>query len=215
MNKQQSELANSYNRVAEEYVEEFFKELDRKPFDRELLGRFAEIVGSGAAGCDMGCGPGQIARFLQDRGLSMRGIDLSEEMVRCARRVNPDIPFESGNMLQLDLPDESLEAIVSFYAIIHLNRDEVTRSLRGMYRVLKPDGRLLISFHEGEGELHRDRWYDKTVSIDVTLFQIDEMSRYLESAGFEVESIVRRDPYEFEYPTGRVYALSNKPSRAK
>jgi len=53
------------------------------------------------------------------------------------------------------------------------------------------------------------------VSIDVTLFQEDEMSRYLESAGFEIESIVERDPYDFEYPTRRVFALSSKPSQAK
>jgi ubiquinone/menaquinone biosynthesis C-methylase UbiE len=215
MNTEPSKLAASYDCVAEEYGDEFFKELDRKPFDRELLGRFAEIVGAGVPVCDMGCGPGQIARFLQDRGLSMRGIDLSAEMIKCARRVNPDISFETGDMLHLELPDESLAAIVSFYAIIHLARDDVTRGLREMYRVLKPEGRLLISFHEGEGELHRDRWYDKAVSIDVTLIQIDEMSRYLESAGFEVESILRRDPYEFEYPIGRVYALSQKPPQAK
>lgn len=215
MNSQQSELSASYDRVAEEFVEEFFEELERKPFDRELLGRFAESVGAGVSVCDIGCGPGQIARFLQDRGLSMRGIDLSEEMIKCARRLNPDILFERGDMLALDLPDDSLAAIVCFYAIIHLSRDDVTRGLQEMYRVLKPDGRLLISFHGGDGELHRDLWYEKPVSIDVTLFQKDEMSSYLESAGFEIESIVERDPYDFEYPTRRVYAWSRKPSQMK
>lgn len=215
MNNQRSELSASYDRVAEEYVEEFFGELERKPFDRELLSRFAESVGAGAAVCDIGCGPGTIARFLQDRGLRMRGLDLSQEMIKCARRLSPDISFETGDMLGLDLPDASLAAIVSFYAIIHLRRDEVTRALQEMYRVLKPGGRLLISFHGGDGELYRDLWYEKPVSIDVTLFQKDEMSRYLEAAEFEIESIVERDPYDFEYPTPRVYAWSRKPTQAK
>jgi SAM-dependent methyltransferase len=215
MDSQPSELSASYDRVAEEFAEEFFKELERKPFDCELLDRFAESVGAGAAVCDIGSGPGQIARFLQDRGLSMRGIDLSEEMIKCGRRLNPDISFERGDMLALDLPADSLAAIVSFFAIIHLSRDDAARGLQEMYRVLKPGGKLLISFHRGDGMLHRDLWYDKPVSIDVTLFQKDEMSRYLESAGFEIESIVERDPYDFEYPTRRVFALSSKPSQAK
>jgi SAM-dependent methyltransferase len=215
MDKQRSELSASYDRVAEEFATEFFEELDRKPFDCEVLTRFAESVGAETAVCDIGCGPGQIGRFLQDRGLSIRGIDLSEEMIKCARRLNPDIPFESGDMLALDLPDDSLAGIVSFFAIIHLSRDDVTRGLQEMDRVLKPGGRLLISFHRGDGKLHRDLWYDKPVSIDVTLFQKDEMSRYLELAGFEIESIVERDPYDFEYPTRRVFALSSKPSQTK
>ena len=41
------------------------------------------------------------------------------------------------------------------------------------------------------------------------------MSRYLESAGFEIESIVERDPYDFEYHTPRIYAQSRKPTQAK
>ena len=118
-------------------------------------------------------------------------------------------------MLPLDLPDASLAAIVCFYAIIHLKREDVTRALREMNRVLQPSGLLLIAFHGGEGELHRDQWYEKPVSIDVTLFQNDEMSGYLEASGFEVVGIAERDPYEFEYPTRRVYISARKMSPVK
>ena len=54
-----------------------------------------KVCGSGAVG--------QISRFLQDRGATMRGIDLSQEMVKWAQRLNPDISFEQGNMLELNL----------------------------------------------------------------------------------------------------------------
>ena len=214
MNRSKSELEASYDRVADQYADEFFHELERKPFDRELLDAFAESVRARGEVCEIGCGPGHISRYLQERGATMRGIDLSREMVKWAQRLNPDISFEQGNMLALNLPDSSLAAIVSFYAIIHIERDKVTRALQEMNRVLKPGGSLLISFHGGEGVVHRDEWYDKPISIDVTLFGSDEMSGYLESAGFEVERIVEREPYEFEYPTTRVYALARKPLTA-
>lgn len=58
--------------------------------------------------------------------------------------------------------------------------------------------------------MHREEWYGEAVSIDVSLFQADEMSMYLEAAGFAGIKIVERDPYEFEYPTKRVYAFASK-----
>jgi SAM-dependent methyltransferase len=210
VSKRQSRLEASYDKVAEQYAVEFFRELERKPFDREVLDAFAVNVRGKGQVCEIGCGPGHISRYLQDRGVTMRGIDLSQEMVKCARRLNPDISFEQRDMLALDLADASLAAIVSFYAIIHIERDKVTRALQEMNRVLQLGGLLLLSLHAGEGELHRDEWYEKPVSIDVTLFANDEMSGYLEASGFEVVKINERDPYEFEYPTRRVYLTARK-----
>jgi SAM-dependent methyltransferase len=210
MKKSELELQSSYDRVAQHYADEYFTELARKPFDRELLDGFARsMLGEGQV-CEIGCGPGQIARYLKDRGVNMLGLDLSAEMVKCARRLNPDIPFVYGDMLTLDLPENSLGGIVSFYAIIHLKRAQMTPALKEMRRALKPGGRLLISFHGGEGELHRDEWYGLPVSIDVTLMTNAEMSGYLRAARFDEVIIKERKPYEFEYPTPRIYAFARK-----
>ena len=43
--------------------------------------------------CDMGTGPGHIARYLYTQGAEVCGIDLSPEMVAQARRLNPEIEF--------------------------------------------------------------------------------------------------------------------------
>ena len=210
MREPQSDLEASYDRVAANYADEFFSELERKPFDRELLDEFARrITGIGQV-CEIGCGPGQISRYLKDRAADVCGIDLSNEMVKQARRLNPDIQFASGDMLALECADAAFGAIVCFYAIIHLRREDVKRALQEMNRVLQPGGPLLLSFHGGEASLHRDQWYDKAVSIEVTLFTKDEMSGYVEEAGFEIEKIVEREPYEFEYPTQRLYLLARK-----
>ncbi|MDX6613263.1 MAG: hypothetical protein QOD75_2449 [Blastocatellia bacterium] len=210
MSRADPDLRQSYDRVAQRYAEEYFAELARKPFDRQLLDEFAAAVRGQGEVCEIGCGPGQIARYLKDRGVSIRGIDLSNEMVRAASRLNPDIPFAPGDMLALDLPDDSLAGVVSFYAIIHLPRAEVTNALTEMRRVLTPGGRLLVSFHGGEGELHREEWYDQPVSIDVSLMTNEEMLDYLMAAGFQEALIRERTPYEFEYPTQRMYIVTRK-----
>src|SRR6185437_17031665 len=101
-------IQKSYDSVADEYARHIFSELESKPLDRELLSRFAfELKGKGEI-CDMGCGPGHVARYLRDHGADVFGLDLSAGMLEEARRLNPDITFREGNMLALDLPDASL-----------------------------------------------------------------------------------------------------------
>src|SRR6267142_5463372 len=211
MTKQGPELQAGYDRVAEHYATEYFDELKRKPFDCELLDTFAESVRDDGLVCELGCGPGQVARHLKDRGVDVCGLDLSAEMVRVARHLNPDISFEEGDMLALDQAEDSLAAIVLFYSIIHIEREDVTRALAGMCRALRPGGRILLAFHGGEGELHRDEWYGQPVSIDFRLFQGDEMAGYLEAAGFDDIKVLHREPYAFEYPTQRFYVLARQP----
>ena len=79
-------LQSSYDRVAAEYAERFFHELDYKPFDRALLDYLTSQVHGLGPVADIGCGPGQIARYLADRGIPVLGIDLAPEMVTLARR---------------------------------------------------------------------------------------------------------------------------------
>jgi|SRR6267378_2013476 len=202
-------LQSGYDRVAKDYATEYFEELKRKPFDCHLLDEFAESVKGAGVVCELGCGPGQVARYLKDRGVDMRGIDLSAEMVKVAARLNSDITFTQGDMLALDLPNDSLGGIVLFYSIIHIQRANVTRAFQEMGRVLTPGGKLFLAFHSGEGELHRDEWFGQPVSIDFRLFQGTEIAGYLEAAGFEEIRILERPPYEFEYPTDRIYCFAS------
>ncbi len=200
------DLAGAYDRVATAYAEQFFRELDQKPFDRELLDPFAARLAGKGRVCDIGCGPGHVGRYLADRGVEVFGIDLSPGMVALARRLSPAIDFEQGDLRALRLPDASLAGIVAFYSIIHLERPAAVRALAEMARVLVPGGALLLAFHGGVGEVHADDWFGKGVSIDATLFEPGEMAGYMEQAGFRVEEVVTREPYEFEYQSRRVYA---------
>jgi SAM-dependent methyltransferase len=209
------DLVASYDRAAERYAETFFHELDRKPFDRELLDAFAETVHGRGRVCDIGCGPGHVGRWLTERGVDVFGIDISPRMIEVASRLNPDIDFRQGDMLALDIPDEALAAIVAFYSLIHLSRASVTRALLEFRRTLRHDGRLLVAAHGGEGELHVDEFLGMPASIDATLFQPEELARYLRQAGFRIDRISTRSPYEFEYQTTRVYILASKPTHGK
>lgn len=76
---------------------------------------------------------------------------------------------------------------------------------------LRPDGRLLLSFHIGAGTLHADDLLDHPVDLDFQLLDPARVASELEAADFTVEARVERRPYEpVEHPTRRGYLLARK-----
>ena len=74
---------------------------------------------------------------------------------------------------------------------------------------MRPGGLLLVSFHEGRGELHEEKVWGTPVSFVCSLFAPDEVASSMEKAGFSVAEVTTRRPYEIEYPTKRVYILAD------
>jgi len=213
MNKIIKNTQISYDQVSREYAERFKDEMDNKPFDRDCLDRLAREVGDLGPICDMGCGPGQIARYLHRKGVKTLGVDLSPNMVAEAQRLNPEIPFHQGDMLSLPDEDNSWGGIAAFYCIIHIPREQVVDALREMKRVLKPGGILLVTFHIGTEIKHLDEWWEKPVNLDFAFYLPSEMESWLKEAGYElVETLVREPNLEVEVATQRAYLLAKKPA---
>ena len=210
------ELANcqsSYDRIAREYASRIYDELKGKPLDRQLLDAFAARVNGSGPVCDLGCGPGHVARYLHDRGVDVFGVDLSPGMLEQARRLNPGIEFREGNMLSLDLEDSSVGALVAFYSILHIARAEVPEAFREFHRVLRPGGLLFLAFHIGLDVQHEVELWGHNVSLDYVFFTRQEVRAYLLATGFAVEDSLERDPYpEVEVQTRRAYILAKKMS---
>lgn len=206
-------IRDSYDRVADEYARRLFGELRAKPLDRQLLDRFAADVAARGEACDMGCGPGQVARYLRDAGVRVFGLDLSPRMVAEARRLNPDIPFREGNMLALDLPDGALAGIAAFYAIVNIAPDALPAVFREMARVLRPGGLLLLAFHVGTAARRERELWGRPIDMDFLFFEPPAIRRGLEHAGLAVEDVVERGPYppDVEYQSRRAYVFARKP----
>jgi SAM-dependent methyltransferase len=204
-------IRESYDRVADEYTRHIFDELRHKPLDRELLSRFAAEARSGQV-CDMGCGPGHVARYLHDAGVIVFGLDLSPGMLEHARKLNPEIHFAQGNMLELELADRTLAGITAFYAIVNLPQESLPQVFREMERVLQPGGRLLLAFHIGNEIIQVKELWDQPVSLDFFFFDPAEIQRQMESAGLRIEEVIERGPYapEVEYQSRRAYIFARK-----
>lgn len=207
-----SDYQASYDRIAEEYATRIYGELDHKPLDRMLLDNFAARVRGTGLVCELGCGPGHVARYLHDRGVDIFGLDLSPGMIEQARRLNPGLEFRQGNMLSLDAEDGSWAAIVAFYSIVHIPKADIPQAFCEMSRVLKSGGLLFLAFHLGDEILREEELWGQKVSLDLVLFWRKEVERYLTNAAFSIEDSLERDPYppEVEYQSRRAYILAKK-----
>ena len=110
-------------------------------------GWVAELAGllrPGARVLDLGCGNGIPAtRELAERGLQVIGVDFSAVQLRRARQLVPAARLVQADMASLQFSPASLDAVVSFYAVIHLPLAD-QRALFGRIRGwLRPAGLFL------------------------------------------------------------------------
>lgn len=201
-------IAADYDRVADEYVQHVYNELEGKPFDRHFLGRFAEEVGEGRV-CDIGCGPGHVARYLYEQGCDVFGVDISPRMIELARTLNPHIEFRRADLWSLDSVENDLAGIVAFYSLVHLEPRQLLPALTGLRRALRPGGRLAVAVHEGNEKQQPGEMWGIRVDLQFNFFTEAQFRAALEESGFIVEDITHRAPYlDVEIATDRMYFSS-------
>src|SRR4029077_10263894 len=110
------DIAHTYDVAAEHYAATFAGELAGKPFDRDLLDRYAAALAGRGEVWDVGCGAaGHLTRYLAARGVAVSGADISPGSVAVARRCQPGLTFRVADMCDLPAGDGSLAGIVAFY----------------------------------------------------------------------------------------------------
>ena len=131
----------------------------------ELLDEFVKYLEPNAQVLDAGCGAGlPVAKILSEQ-LDVTGVDFSERQVRLAKENVPNATFICQDMTNLGFPDASFDGICSFYAIIHIPREEHRGLLENFHRILKPGGIALLCLgaeslkDDIEEDFHGERMY--------------------------------------------------------
>ncbi|MDQ6615012.1 MAG: class I SAM-dependent methyltransferase [Actinomycetota bacterium] len=99
---------------------------------------------------DLGCGAGvPAARLLVEAGFEVAGIDISEVQIERARSLVPGARFSCADMVTWEAMPASFDAVVSFYALIHVPLEDQRRLIPRLARWLRMGGYLLaIVGHE-------------------------------------------------------------------
>jgi len=129
-----------YDRVAKAYIENLGYPHTQEYahyLDAEILLEFDRPLGICAEVC---CGRGEALRLLQDRVDRAIGVDVSERMLEAAHADLPAFLFVQGDATRLPLAAESLDSVLMFGGIHHVNEREAL--FAEIHRVLKPGGRF-------------------------------------------------------------------------
>lgn len=188
MDARTEELRAAHNVLAEFYAVYLTDALDRMPEERAVPGLFCDLVpgaGLGASVGDIGCGTGRLEPHLAARGLSPRGIDLSPEMIRVARRDQPRFEYDVADLRELPFADASLAGVVCWYSLMYLAPSGRPATFAELARVARPGGYLVTAFKAGDSGLRRGgRTTGLGVEFDVCWLSPDEMERRVNDAGF-------------------------------
>lgn len=143
---------------------------------------------------DFGCGYGGLLRRLWREGLiwSAQGIDLSARMCAQARRLNgrmgcdSDITVLEESYLDVSMPNESVDVVISMDALLHVGPDGQRRAMAEAARILRPGGWVIFSDIMQEEEL-ADPLSMEAIYKRINLSEMGTISNYkncLESLGF-------------------------------
>jgi ubiquinone/menaquinone biosynthesis C-methylase UbiE len=146
-------VRHGYDDVAESY-------LAARTVDGDDLRALDALIASLATGgrvLDAGCGAGvPVTHRIVDAGLTTVGLDCSIGQLRLARRLAPAVALLQGDLASLPFSDATFDAVVSFYAIIHVPRHDHSAVFAEVRRVLRPGGWSLLCLGQSDNPADHD-----------------------------------------------------------
>jgi SAM-dependent methyltransferase len=146
MKPEEKEAREKYNISAEAYHDWrtkanphgwFYNELLEMPATLELLGNVR-----GKKILDFGCGSGIYAKLLTKKGAKIKGFDISPEMIKIAKKENPELDLRVGS--GYNIPFNEKFDIVFASLVVHYLKDW-DKMFKEIRRVLKDGGIFIFS----------------------------------------------------------------------
>ncbi len=133
-------VKSGYNKIASRYLAERTRDSE----DVRLLDDLIERLPVNAKVLDAGCGAGVPISQMLSEHFDVTGVDFSEAQIELAKKHVPNGNFICQDMTRLDFPENTFDGICSYYAIIHIPREEHQPLLTNFHRMLKPGGLALL-----------------------------------------------------------------------
>lgn len=178
-------VARGYDTVAERYLE--WSPLRPSGPRLAYLDRACELIPAGSRVLELGCGAGlPMTRVLAD-GRDVTGVDISATQIELARRNVPAATFRHADMTAIAFDPASFDAVVAFYSLTHVPRDEIPPLLARIRDWLRPGGTFLASIGvEDDPGTVEQGWLG--VDMYFSHFSAPKNRRLVEETGLVIDS---------------------------
>ena len=182
-----NEVRRAWDSVSETYAER----RDPTGSDAALLDDLLERLPEAPTVLDVGCGDG--ARTLANLPSGSVGLDFSRAGLDLAAETVPESRLVQGDMTELPIGTDSVDAVTAYHAVFHVPRDQHPTVYREFARVLRPGGTVLMTLPSGQFETVRRGWMGGSMffSAPGRRATLDQLA----DAGFtETETVTATDP---------------------
>lgn len=163
------------------HAQEYAAKIQSKAQLTELK-QFATYLSPHDLVLDAGCAAGRDSKFLQDLGFQVIGVDLSNNLLKLAKKNCPDIKFIQADLVKLPFKNEFFNGIWASACLVHLEKQLILKALLEFKRVLKPNGVTCLSVQNRKGKT--SGWAKDAHSQEGRFFQFLNMT--------EIKSLVTR-----------------------
>lgn len=171
---------------AGDYEGEFRNSRDIREEEEQLFQELFERIPDEGKILDLGCGTGEpFDRYIVDQDYKLKGVDLVEKHIYAAREHVPEGDFFQGDFFDVDPEREKFDAVVSFYAIFHLPREEHGKLFDHINDLLREDGKILVTMAGGEMDEHSEEDWAGSDMV-WSSYKQEKSLEIIEDSGFEV-----------------------------
>ena len=94
---------------------------------------------------EIGCGSGNLAKFFLKAGYNYTGIDLSKEMLKIAKELEPTAKFMHGDMRDLKLKNNFDAILITGRSFTYMTtNEEVIQTFKSIHKILRNNGILVF-----------------------------------------------------------------------
>ena len=142
---------------------------------------------------EIGVGGGRDARRIVNAGYGYVGIDISDGVLREARKNNPDLVFIKEDIYDLRLPIQ-YDGLWSAATLLHIPKRRIFEALDSVHNFIRKDGIGFVCVKEGYGDMvpEEEEIDGEKVVRYFSYYQKNEFAQILEFSRFPVLNTTRK-----------------------